>query len=42
MIYSFWILNSMSIANVYFVNELCDASFMFGFKVVVGDFCGVS
>ncbi len=38
---SFWILNFMSIANVYFINELCDVSCMFGFKVVVGDFCGV-
>ncbi len=41
MIYSFWILNFMSIANIYFANVLCDASCMFGFKVV-GDFCGVS
>ncbi len=30
----------MNIANVYFINELCDVSCMFGFKVV-GDFCGV-
>jgi len=31
----------MSIANAYFINELCDVSCMFGFQVVVGDLCGV-
>jgi hypothetical protein len=32
----------MSIANAYFIIELCDVSCMLGFQVVVGDFYGVS